>query len=203
MAKIKDFKTQTNNANLHTERGKLALSKSIDEYGWIGAITVANNNETFDGSARLESIYSDDAEPIIIDSDGTRPIIVRRTDIEDTDDPKAKMLAISANRIAQIDLEWDADILASLSEEIDLSGLFTDDELIEIIGGDVELELPNDLDYSDKNKEIDTDNLDSSGTFKFTFEYAEYLELIAKFNEYKSDNGITDDNEAFAKLLNA
>ena len=120
-SKLKDFKIQSKNANKHTDRGLSALESSIDEYGWIGAVTVANNDETFDGSARLDAIkkqYGDDAEPIVIDSDGTRPIIVRRTDIEDTDDPKAKYLAIAANRIAELDLDWDADVLAGLIDTL-------------------------------------------------------------------------------------
>lgn len=133
--RLSDFSPQKNNANKHTARGLGMLDNSIAKGGWIGAITVANDNETFDGSARLETAYErfgEDVEPIIVDADGTRPIIVRRIDIPSADDPKAKKLAISANRIAIVDLDWDAEVLASIAEEIDISDMFFDDELAKL-----------------------------------------------------------------------
>jgi hypothetical protein len=130
--KISDFRPQRVNANRHTARGLGALDNSIAEGGWLGAITTANDGEVFDGSARLETVYTrfgEEVEPIVIESDGTRPVILKRTDIPNADDPRAKKLALLANRVAEIDLDWDVELLAELNEEIDLSGLFTDDEL--------------------------------------------------------------------------
>lgn len=107
------------------------LDEAIAEGGWIGGITVASDGEVFDGSARLETAYTrfgEDVEPIVVDSDGTRPVIVRRVDIPTANDPKAKKLSVQANRIASVDLNWDTDVLAEFHEEVDLSGLFTDKE---------------------------------------------------------------------------
>lgn len=156
MTKLKSFKPQSNNANKHTPRGLGMLDKSIAENGWIGAITTANDGETFDGSARLEASYErfgENVEPIIIDADGTRPIIVRRTDIPNADDPKAKKLAIAANRIAQVDLDWDAEILASIADDVDISDMFFDEELAAILGEEAE---------SGQKEEEDEDALDES-----------------------------------------
>lgn len=150
--KISDFRPQENNANRHTERGLWMLDKSISDLGWVGAITVSADNQTFDGSARLETVYSrfgEDVEPIVIDADGTRPIIVRRTDIPTADDEKAVKLAIAANRIAEVDLSWDADMLAEISEEVDLSDLFTGDELSRLLE---ELTIDPDLDDTEEEK---------------------------------------------------
>ena len=107
--KISEFRPQRVNANKHTARGLGMLDKSMAENGFIGAMTSAADGEIFDGSARLETAYErfgEDVEPIIVDADGTRPIIVRRIDIPSADDPKAKKLAIAANRIASVDLDW-------------------------------------------------------------------------------------------------
>lgn len=52
--KVTDFQPQRHNTNRHTQRGMNALEKSIEKDGWIGAITVAADGETFDGSARIE-----------------------------------------------------------------------------------------------------------------------------------------------------
>lgn len=137
--KISNFRPQRVNANKHTPRGLGLLDKSMSENGFIGAMTSAADGEIFDGSARLETAYErfgEDVEPIIVDADGTRPIIVRRVDIPSADDPKAKKLAIAANRIASVDLDWDAEILANLAEEIDISDMFFDDELAAIVSSE-------------------------------------------------------------------
>ncbi len=129
------YRPQSKNANKHTSRGLGLLRDSIGKDGWIGAMTVAADGESFDGSARLEVLADamPDREPIVVESDGQRPVIVVRKDIASADDPRAKRLAIGANRIAQVDLEWDADVLKELSGEIDLSRFFYDTELAELV----------------------------------------------------------------------
>jgi hypothetical protein len=131
MSKLSDFRPQSRNANVHTERGLWMLDEAIAEGGWIGGITTAADGEVFDGSARLETAYTrfgEDVEPIVVDIDGTRPVIMRRVDIPTADDPKAKKLSVQANRIASVDLNWDTDVLAEFHDEVDLSGLFTEKE---------------------------------------------------------------------------
>lgn len=128
------FKPQQRNANKHTARGLKLLDDSIQRDGWIGAMTVAADGETFDGSARLErsaEIFGEDTAPIIVESDGTRPVIVKRVDIPNVADPRAKRLGLAANRIAEIDLAWDEDVIAEIAENERalLDGLFNRDEL--------------------------------------------------------------------------
>lgn len=132
--KLTDVLPQRANANRHTARGMGLLEASIQKDGWIGAITVAADGETFDGSARIETGNASgfaDVEPIIVRSRGDRPIIHIREDIPDADDPRAKRLGIAANRIGQINLEWESDVLAELAAEVDvdLGAYFLPDEL--------------------------------------------------------------------------
>ena len=126
-----NIRPQRKNANRHTQRGMGLLEGSIQQDGWIGAITTAADGETFDGSARVEVTGANGMldDPIVIDSDGTRPIVVRRVDIPSADDPRAKRLGLAANRVAELNLEWEPDVLAALAAEMDLSGLFQADEL--------------------------------------------------------------------------
>lgn len=126
---LSNFRKQSRNANKHTERGLELLDKSMRKNGWIGAMTAAADGEIFDGSARLET--ATDAlpvEPIVIETDGKRPIIVKRTDIKKASDPKAVRLALEANRIAQVDLNWDTDVLEDIykNKKSSLDGLFDD-----------------------------------------------------------------------------
>ena len=135
MAKLSDFKKQKRNANKHTERGMKMLGESMDEVGFIGAMTSAADGEIFDGSARIEkSADVFDTEPIIVETDGTRPVIVKRTDIPSADDPRAVRAGILANRVFEVDLEWDEDVLASILDEDAemLDGLFNQGELVEM-----------------------------------------------------------------------
>jgi hypothetical protein len=142
--KLSDFRSQSQNANKHTERGIKALNKAINEDGWITAITVTADGEAIDGSARLETAYKQfgDIEPIVVRSNGDRPIIHVREDLATADDPKAKKLSVEANRIAFIDLDWDAEVLDEISGEVDLTDLFTDKELESIL---IDNEEPEDI----------------------------------------------------------
>jgi hypothetical protein len=115
---LEDIIPQRVNANAHTPRGMGLLEKSISERGWIGAITAAADGEVFDGSARRETLETaglDDA--IFVRTDGTRPVVLIREDIPTADDPRARELAIEANRIAQLNLAWDANVLAQARED--------------------------------------------------------------------------------------
>lgn len=202
-AKISEFRPQRQNANKHTARGLGMLDKSMGENGFIGAMTSAADGEIFDGSARLETAYErfgDDIEPIIIDADGTRPIIVRRFDIPNADDPKAKKLAIAANRIAQVDLDWDADILASIADEVDISDMFFEEELAGILDGDEEEILIN-TDRSTNPKEDAEGYLNSSvRQFVLTYPIDEY-DLVLGFFELLISRFNVENNADALKAL--
>jgi hypothetical protein len=86
------------------------------------------------GSARIETVaqvFGTDAEPIIVESDGTRPVVVVRTDIPNADDKRAQRLALADNRVHEIDLSWDVEVLAGLDAVV-LDGLWTPDELSDL-----------------------------------------------------------------------
>jgi hypothetical protein len=135
---LTDVRPQSQNANAHTPRGMRELEESIQRDGWIGAITVAADGETFDGSARVEigAATFGDVEPIVIESDGSRPIIHVRTDIPSARDPRALRLGIAANKIAADNLAWDNDALAAIAAEVDLGRLFNDEEWASLGIGD-------------------------------------------------------------------
>lgn len=118
-AQLAQFRPQARNVNTHTERGASLLDQAMRKDGWIGAITVADDGETFDGSLRLEKAVDimADAEPIVVESDGSRPVIIKRTDIASADSPRAKRLAVAANAIASADWNPDGAMLNALAAE--------------------------------------------------------------------------------------
>ena len=134
------FRPQQKNANKHTEHGTRLLEKSITQDGFIDAQTAAADGEIFSGSARLE--LSEDkfagVEPIVVHSDGKRPIIVVRDDIPSADDPRARRLSIAANQIGATDWNPDGDILKEWGEDKDIRAMFAASEWAEVTG-----EVPN------------------------------------------------------------
>ena len=135
--KLAAYRPQQVNANKHTPRGMSMLEGEIRKVGYVAPMTAAADGEVFDGSARLETsadVYGLDVEPIIVHSDGTRPIIHVRDDIPTASDPRAIAASLAANRIAELNLAWNPDALQALQQQgADLSAYFREDELAELL----------------------------------------------------------------------
>ncbi len=98
-------------------------------------MTAAANGVVLDGNQRLSAVQSmlADREPLVVEHDGTRPVIMVRTDIPDEDAPVARDIVVSANRIAEVDLSWDPTALKQLQEQgTDLNQLWSEPELREL-----------------------------------------------------------------------
>ena len=123
------------NPNRHTERGLRLLEDAIQQDGYVAPMTAAADGSLLDGNARLEVVaHALPVDPLVIRHDGTRPVVMVRTDIPDADDPRAKRIIVGANRIAQADLDWDADVLKRLQGEgVDLSKLWDEAGLLEVL----------------------------------------------------------------------
>lgn len=191
---IAQFTPQQRNANKHSQRGMGMLDNAIAQDGWISAITVAADGETIDGSARLETAYTrfgEDVEPIVVKSKGDRPIIHVREDIPSAEDPKAVRLSVAANRVAEVNLSWDDEVLAEMGEEVDLSGLFNEDEWNSAIASsDSDDDEP--LDFGDREP-MDGERY----PLAIVLSWAEMQEWKAIKEAYK----MKSDKEAFLKLM--
>ena len=124
---LSEFRPQSINANLHTQRGEGMLETSMHDVGFVAPITVAADGEAFDGSSRLEkaAIVFGDVAPLVIEHDGTRPVIIKRTDIPTASHPKAVKASVYANRVAEVSLDWDTEILEEWNDE----GILSVDEM--------------------------------------------------------------------------
>lgn len=120
MSDLGNFRPQRRNANRHTQRGLGMLDRAMSEDGYVAPITVAADGETIDGSARLERAAERfvGVDPLVIEHDGTRPVIMVRTDIASAEEPIAKRIALRANRIAEVDLAWDEALIEDLRVEL-------------------------------------------------------------------------------------
>jgi hypothetical protein len=129
---VADLRFDAQNANPHTTRGMDMMDRSLDETGFGDSVTVDRNGVLISGNARTEKLLAKEmGEPIVIQSDGSRPIIHQRVDLDLATDPKAKQLAVYQNRVGQINLEdgWNVEALAAMrAAGVSLDGAFSSDE---------------------------------------------------------------------------
>ena len=134
---ISDLTPDPANANKGTERGAFQLEESLPNYGAGRSIVVDKHGVTIAGAKTLESA-ADMGLPIeVVKTDGTRLVVVQRTDLDLSDgDSKARLLAYADNRTGETGLEWNAEqIAADLESGVDLDKMFRKDELDEILKG--------------------------------------------------------------------
>lgn len=144
--KLSDFRPTLRNPNAHTKRGLVLLEESMEEDGYVAPMTVAADGESLDGSARMEVAFEkfgDDA--IVVEHDGTRPVVMVRTDIPAADTRQAKRIITRANQVGAVDLAWDADVMVDwkMEDETVFDGIFFDDELGKL-GVEIDLDLDDD-----------------------------------------------------------
>lgn len=128
--KITELTPDPNNANKGTQRGLRALDKSLRQYGAGRSILLDRDNRIIAGNKTAERAMDIGLEDVqIIDSDGTKLIAVRRTDLDLEDDGgKARALATYDNRVGQLDLDWDLDALGAIDADA-LNDLWSEKEL--------------------------------------------------------------------------
>jgi DNA modification methylase len=143
---IESFRPQRRNLNKHSQRGMGALEASMRKHGYVAPMTAAADGEIIDGSARLETVanvFEDDV--LIVHHDGTKPVVMVRDDIPNASTNEARAISALANRIAEINLTWDAEeLFADFQSEVDFGGAFNQEELDAIFAGLVAPEPVND-----------------------------------------------------------
>ena len=161
------------NNNKHTAYGMDLLEKSVNKVGIIESITVSNDDKIISGNARHEIIGKNfTKEALVIETDGTQPIIIKRTDIE-SDTKQFYEASILANTTAKKNIDFDMEVIDILVDEFD----------IDVVDLGVDIVDYGNTDYSDKNKEIDTDFEDQKYTFKLEYTEDEYIELKEKIQK--------------------
>lgn len=128
--RISAFQLDPKNANKGTDRGREALAKSLKQYGAGRSILVDKKGRVIAGNKTLEqALAAGHKDVVVVKTDGTKLVAVQRTDL-DLSDSKAKALAVADNRVGELGLSWDRDVLADLSNGgVDLSDYFKEAEL--------------------------------------------------------------------------
>lgn len=136
-AKLSDLMPDKRNANQGTERGLRMLDDSLRKYGAGRSILVDKDGNVIAGNKTLEravAVGMGIDNVIIVETDGTQLVAVKRMDIA-IDSKRGRELALADNRVAEINLDWDAHVLSALAAEgVDLAALWSDKELALILG---------------------------------------------------------------------
>jgi ParB-like chromosome segregation protein Spo0J len=129
-ARISDLTPDPSNANRGTERGSYMVRKSLEKLGAGRSVLVDKNGVLIAGNKTAEAAYDIGMEEaIVVPTDGTRLVVVQRTDLDLATDPKAKELAIADNRAGEVGLAWDEEVLSGLAQDVTLGDWFTPEEM--------------------------------------------------------------------------
>lgn len=131
-APLDSFTADPENANRGTKRGRTALDRSIRDLGAARSMVADRNGVLPAGNKTREALLAAGVtEAIVVETDGTTPVVVKRTDWDLAEkNGKARQYAYADNRVAELDLEWDASRLAQdLNAGLDLTGFFSDREI--------------------------------------------------------------------------
>lgn len=154
------------NPNISSDRGRTALSRSMQKFGFTEPGVLDINNNILAGTHRNEAAeILPSSDVIIIESDGTERIFVKRTDLDiNSPDPTiatlSKELTYWSNLTAQISINIDPTILKSdISDGLDLSALVDKRDLLKM---GVSFDTP--TDFSDSETSPDSETSDESAT---------------------------------------
>lgn len=130
------LKFDDHNANKGTERGRELLEQSVTELGAGRSILSDKKGKIIAGNKTLAAAQKAGLKVRIVTTSRDELVVVQREDL-DLDDPagEARRLAYLDNRVAEIDLAWDVNIIAQdAASGLDFDALgFLDKELQKIL----------------------------------------------------------------------
>lgn len=144
--RITDLKQDGHNANKGTDAGGAMLKQSLSDVGPWRSIGVDRNGVIGVGNKTGKTwreVAPNPDDVIVVQTDGTKLVVVQRTDLDlDADDDsvrhRARRAAYYDNRVSEINLEWELDILRDdWRDGVGLGGMWAPTDLFtegEILG---------------------------------------------------------------------
>lgn len=139
---LADLTPDPNNARRHNPRNVGMIERALGEVGAARSIVIDEDGTVLAGNATIEAAAAAGIERVqVVDADGETIVAVRRTGLTLA---QKTALALYDNRAAELATGWDADVLAAIAEagEVDLSALWRDEELAEVLAGVIDVPSP-------------------------------------------------------------
>ena len=183
--KISDLVPDAGNYNRGTEKGRKLIGKSLKKLGAGRSILIDKDGNVIAGNKTLEGAAAAGIdEVIVVRTTGRQIVAVQRTDLE-IGSKKGREMALADNATGAANLSWDLDAMTADGwTERDLEGWGVD-----LAGAE--------LDFSSKNKEIDTDAFEDLMTISLKYTEAEYWEVKERLSQIAQTP-----EAAILKLLN-
>ena len=132
--RLTDLILDDRNANRGTSRGQQLLGESLKTNGAGRSVLTDRDGRVIAGNKTVAQAKALGLPIQIVPSDGRTLIVVQRDDLDLHADPRARALAIADNRIAELDLDWDPEVLAQFrTEGLDLGAFWTDQEWAQLV----------------------------------------------------------------------
>lgn len=131
---IADLNPDTKNANKGSQRGRGLLEKSLRQYGAGRSVLTDKNGNLIAGNKTIDVAAELDLPVKVVQTNGEQVVVVQRTDL-DINSAAGRGLAIADNRTSEVSIDWDANVLADLANDVDLLEFWKGDELAELMGG--------------------------------------------------------------------
>lgn len=165
---IDDLSPDTRNANKGTLRGLAMLEDSLESYGAGRSILVDRGGNVIAGNKTLQAAADKGFDVEVVQTDGKKLIVVQRTDL-DLNSQAGRELALADNRVSEIDLDFDTEVLKELQAEgVDTKRFWNDSELAILFGNFAGQGLDGDLDVNSQYKNM-KDRVNTEKHVRFTF----------------------------------
>jgi len=138
--RLSDLSLDPRNANKGKDRGRAVLRHSLRTLKAGRSLLADKKLRLIAGNKTRDAAIAEGFdEAIFVYSDGSKPVVVVRTDLDLETDLEAKELAIADNRAGELGLDWDSSILSEYKDEgVDFGAYFEPDEWAAMLGEEEE-----------------------------------------------------------------
>lgn len=135
-ASIDELFSDEKNANKGTKTGKTALAASLKKFGAARSLVIDGQGRVVAGNKTRDALRAAGVEEVlIVESDGKTAVAVQRPDWDlSSDTSLAREYAFADNRVGELDLDWDIELVRDAADDIDLSDWWSDAQLRRLIG---------------------------------------------------------------------